>query len=55
MAQVMPLPDDPLPKMLTNSVLPSGLKQAPANSLSLRRLTANSTASPLGESPLRAR
>ena len=32
MAQVMPLPGVASPKMLTNRISPSGLKQAPANS-----------------------
>jgi hypothetical protein len=47
MAQVMPLPGtvDPLPWMLTNITSPSGEKVAPANSLSLNTLTANSKAS----------
>src|SRR5918994_4177753 len=45
-AQVIPLPGEPSPKRLTNSTSPSGENVAPANSLSLRRLTANSKASP---------
>ena len=52
-ASVMPLPADPLPKRFTNIVRPDGLKQAPASSLELSRLTANSKASPPGEIPIR--
>jgi len=44
-----------LPKMFANSVRPDGLKQAPANSALFSRLTANSKASPAGETPIRGR
>ena len=52
-AQVMPLPIAPVPNTLTKKMSPSGLKQAPANSLSLRMLTANSNGSPLRPMPIR--
>jgi hypothetical protein len=52
-AQVMPLPALLPPKRFTNSVLPSGLKHAPANSLSLSRFTANSNGSPKPPMPIK--
>ena len=39
----------PRPYKLTNRVLPSGLKHAPANSIVLRRFRARSKTSPAGE------
>src|SRR5688500_10116414 len=52
-AQVMPLPALLPPKRFTKRVLLSGLKQAPANSLSFSRFTANSNGSPKPPMPIK--